>query len=221
MLMPILQILLFVNIAWSQPDTGIKLSREHLARLLKLQEQDLRSIDLRGYSTEKRTLLTYGVPKSARAMDPKGMTFRHYVGSGMEKILSCNCLKAGFTPYIILSPGLGREIFENLYGVFLTSTDAKPYEVGLPANNNYDYIDFELDDQTGLLWLEPKIFLIPGFGDIPEWLKPKYQKYKKSGVCEPALCDTFYRIDQRGGGNPLFIPIKIKCVKRNETLQCL
>jgi hypothetical protein len=213
-------LLISLQISASETD-WVKLSKTNLDSLLELQKSDLRSIDLRSYSSEKMTLMTYGVPKSAMPLDPKGTRFRHYVGSGMDKILACNCLKAGFTPYIILNPGLGREIFDDLYGIFLTTVDAKPEEVGLSANASYDYIDFELDPDTGVLWLEPKIFLVPGRGDIPEWLKPKYLEYQKSGICtDITLCESFKRIDQHGGINPMFIPVKIKCIKQNSRLTC-
>jgi len=210
-----------LNIVHAQSTDWVDLSQKNLQALLDLQKQDLRRVDLRSYSTEKQTLMTYGVPKTARPMDVRGMTFRHYVGSGMDKILACNCLKAGFTPYIIFNPGLGREIFEDLYGIFLTTTDAKPQDVGLAANDKYDYIDFELADNTGVLWLEHNIFLVPGRGDVVAWLKPLYQEYKSTGKCEKTMCETLQRIDARGGIDPMFIPVKITCQRRNGILKCL
>jgi hypothetical protein len=212
---------LLVSTLHAQSPDWVKLSQQNLQKLLELQKQDLRRIDLRSYSTEKQTLMTYGVPKTARAMDVRGMTFRHYVGSGMEKILACNCLKAGFTPYIIYNPGLGREIFEDLYGVFLTTTDAKPQDVGLAANDNYDYIDFELPENSGVLWLEHNIFLVPGRGDVVSWMKPLYLEYQRSGMCDKTMCETFKRIDARGGIDPMFMPVKISCIRQNGKLNCL
>lgn len=217
-----LLLILFFNQVTVASDTDwIRLSQDNLQQRLELQKSEMRTIDLRAYTSEKQTLLIYGVPKTAKALNPSGKIFRHYVGSGMEKILACNCLKAGFTPYIILNPGLGRQIFEDLYGIFLTTTEAKPEEVGLNANSDYDYIDFQLNPNTGVLWLESKIFVVPGNGDIPTWMKPQYAEYKRTGICEKTMCETFQRIDQRGGGlDPMFIPVEIKCIRQNKKVVC-
>lgn len=198
----------------------VELSRANLATLLELQKKPMVKEDLRAYSSEKQTLLITGVPKTAKAVNVENKIFRHYVGSGMDKILACNCLKAGITPYIITNPGFGKEIYDDLYGIFLTTTTARPEEVGLNASAASDYIDVELEARTGLLMLEPKIFLVPGQGDIPTWMKPKYLEYQRTGICEPSMCSSFKRFDRRKGIDPMFIPVKIKCVSQNNVKKC-
>ena len=198
----------------------VQLSQDNLETLLELQKKPLLKEDLRSYSSEKQVLLIKGVPKSAKAINAENKTFRHYVGSGMDKILACNCLKAGITPYVITNPGLGKEIYDDLYGIFLTTTTAKPEEVGLSASAISSYIDLELEIGTGLMMLEQKIFLVPGRGDIPGWMKPKYQEYLRTGICEASMCSSFKRFDLRGGSDPMFIPVKIKCVVQDNVKKC-
>ncbi len=158
---------------------------------------------------ERESLIISGIPKNIEEIKTRGVVFRHYVGKAMPIILQTKQLKTGITPYVVLKLGFGKEVYEDLVGIFLTTPQTPPQEVGLPASAD-DYIDLEVYSGTPVVKIEKAIFLIPGRADAPEWLKTLYLEYKKTGKANPHYKDTFDKFDRRGGVDPTFMKIKIK-----------
>jgi hypothetical protein len=124
-------------------------------------------------------------------------------------------LKTGITPYVVVSPGYSREIYEDLVGMFLTTPQTPPEKVGLPRNPNADYVDFTLYDGTPVVEIEKEILVIPGRPDVPAWIKTLYQDYKSTGRYDSKYLELFKKIDSRGGINPTFMKINIVSYRLN------
>lgn len=193
----------------------LNIAQQQTKRLLELQKKPLQKRDLYEGNPEKADYIISGVPKSVKQVNPKGVVYRHYVGKHMDIVLKTSQLKTGITPYVIMNPGFSREVYEDLAGMFLTTTNTPPERVGLPRDPNYNYIDFTLYEGTPVLEIEPEILLIPGIPDVPEWLKKMYQDYKTTGRYDRHYLETFKKIDARGGANPSFMKVKIVRYKLN------
>lgn len=179
------------------------------------KKEGLLKRDLYAGQPERADYIISGIPNYVKEIDPRGIVFRHYIGSNMPIILKTMQLKTGITPYIILNPGFSREVYEDLTGIFLTYPTTPPERVGLPKNENADYIDFTLFEGTPVLEIEKEILIIPGRPDLPDWLKTKYFEFKKTGYADPHYIDVFKKTDSRGGANPTFMQINIKNYRMN------
>lgn len=184
-------------------------------KLLVKQKQGLARRDQYQGQTERADYIISGVPSSVKVVNPRGVVYRHYIGSNMPIILSSSQLKTGITPYIIMNPGYSREVYEDLVGIFLTTPQTPPERVGLARNSRADYIDFTLYEGTPVLEIEKEILLIPGRPDLPEWLKTLYTSYKQTGRTETQYVDLFRKVDERGGIIPTFMKVKIKSYRMN------
>lgn len=129
---------------------------------------------------EKSVNIITGVPKTVKkiSVDPTRV-YRQYVNTGIDDIIKHTILLAGNLPYVIAGGGGSREFYESLTGVFLTDPEVSPSEVGLPSSDHYDYVDFTLHSNTGLLQIEEKILLIPGAPDHPQWLVEKFKQWSE------------------------------------------
>lgn len=112
-------------------------------------------------------------------------TFRHYTSTeGLEQILASKTLIVGKTAYVDF-----QSIFTDVRGVFLTDPQAESGAVGLHADN-VSWIDIKVDPKIPVIKLSrfPIIYVIPGVGTPPEWMKAAYQgqnKNNKSSSTEP------------------------------------
>lgn len=164
---------------------------------------------------ERASYIISGIPSFVKPVNPKGVIYRHYIGSNMPIILQTSQLKTGITPYVIVSPGYSKEVYEDLVGIFLTTPQTPPERVGLARNSNADYIDFTLYDGTPVVEIEKEILLIPGRPDLPAWLKTLYDNYRRTGRADTQYIDTFKKVDERGGATPTFMKIKIQSYRMN------
>ena len=164
---------------------------------------------------ERADYVISGIPAQVKQINPRGVVFRHYIGSNMPIILQTSQLKTGITPYVIMNPGYSREVYEDLVGIFLTTPQTPPERVGLPRNPTADYIDFTLFEGTPVVEIEKEILLIPGRPDLPEWLSTRYTEYRKTGRVEAQYVDLFRKVDERGGVTPTFMRIKILRYRMN------
>jgi hypothetical protein len=196
-------------------DSQIKDSQQILKKWLLLQKQGTKSRDLFSGQAERSSLITEGIPAFMKVINPQGVVFRHYIGSNMPIILESSQLKTGITPYVIVSPGYSKEIFETLVGIFLTTPQTPPEKVGLMRNPNADYIDFTLFPGTPVVQLEKEILLIPGRADIVGWMKKPYAEYLRTGRAEAQYIDSFKRFDESGAGNPTFMKVRIQSYRMN------
>lgn len=184
-------------------------------RWMEKQKLGLARRDIFQGQAERADYIISGIPKEVKLINPRGMVFRHYIGSNMPIILQTSQLKTGITPYVIMNPGYSREVYEDLVGIFLTTPQTPPERVGLPRNPRADYIDFTLYEGTPVVMIEKEILLIPGRPDLPAWLKPLYQEYRRTGRAETQYVDLFKKVDERGGVNPTFMKVKIKSYRQN------
>lgn len=164
---------------------------------------------------ERAEYLISGIPSFVKEINPKGIVFRHYTGKATSIILETKQLKTGITPYVIVSPGYSKEIYEDLVGMFLTTPQTPPEKVGLPRNPNADYVDFTLYDGTPVVEIEKEILVIPGRPDVPAWIKTLYQEYKSTGRYDSKYLELLKKIDSRGGVNPSFMKINIVSYRLN------
>ena len=164
---------------------------------------------------ERADYIITGIPKEVKEVSPQGVIYRHYVGTNMPIILETGQLKTGITPYVIMSPGFSREVYEDLVGIFLTTPQTPPERVGLPRNVDADYIDFTLYEGTPVVEIEKEILLIPGRPDLPAWLKTLYLDYKVTGRVDSHYLSLFKRVDQRGGIIPTFMKVRIQSYRLN------
>ncbi len=194
----------------------IRESQTVLKRWAELQKRDLKSRDMYAGQAERSSLIIEGIPQYVKTINPRGVVFRHYVtGDAMPIILQTQQLKTGITPYVILSPGFSKEVYQDLVGIFLTTPNTPPEKVGLRADPNMNYIDFTLYEGTPVVQIEKAILLIPGRPDLPQWIKNLYFEYKKTGRADAKYIDDFRRYDETGAGNPTFMKVKIKSYRMN------
>lgn len=185
----------------------VKKSKQNVYELLKKKKLGLEKKDLMAHSMNKRNLQIKGIPDFVEEVPAKGIIWRHYVGPNMDIILKEKNLKSGILPYIQVD-GLGRHSYDDLTGVFLTKPGVAPNKVGLADNQDYDYIDFILPPDSGVLKIEDDIFLVPGQKDYPQWLKNRLPKYHKGdGVFSDSEIKALEEIQNSPG--PMRIPIKI------------
>lgn len=185
------------------------------------QKQGISRHDQYAGQAERADYIISGIPQGVKQVNPRGVVYRHYVGKNMEIILQTRQLKTGITPYVIMNPGYSREVYQDLVGIFLTTPQTPPERVGLPRNNNADYIDFTLYEGTPVVEIEKEILLIPGRPDLPEWLKVAYLEYKKTGRTQTQYVELFKRVDERGGVTPTFMKVKIKSYRLNGVVKVL
>lgn len=176
---------------------------------MALQAQGTSQRDLFPGQPERSSLIITGIPKFIKLINPDGRIFRHYIGANMATILETSQLKTGITPYVVVNPGISREVYDDLIGIFLTNPETAPEIVGLPRNSNADYIDFTLYVGTPVVEIEPEILVIPGRPDVPQWLKKMYFEYKRTGNAEPTYLSAFEKLDKRGDISPTFMKVKI------------
>lgn len=106
------------------------------------------------------------VPRALDAAEMRSTLFRHYTTpEGFEKILERKRLVAGPVSYVS-SP----YVYPDVTGIFLTTSKFKPETVGLDSAVHSKWVDFHLPEGTGVLWLEPGIYVVPGSVAVPEWL---------------------------------------------------
>ncbi len=201
--------ILIISPVKAQLAEQIRTAQYQTQLILKLQNGPLQKRDLYQGNPEKADYIISGVPKTVKQVNPTGVVYRHYVGKNMDTVLKTSQLKTGITPYVIMNPGFSREVYEDLTGMFLTTTQTPPEKVGLPRDSNYNYIDFTLYKGTPVLEIEPEILLIPGIPDVPEWLKKLYNDYKTTGRYDSHYLETFKKIEARGGANPSFMKVNI------------
>lgn len=182
------------------------------------KKQGLARRDVFAGQAERADYIISGIPAHVKQVKPRGVVYRHYIGSNMPIILETSQLKTGITPYVIMNPGYSREVYEDLVGIFLTTPQTPPERVGLPRNSKADYIDFTLYEGTPVVEIEKEILLIPGRPDLPAWLKKLYEDYKKAGRTETQYVDLFRRVDERGGVTPTFMKVQIKSYRMNGVL---
>lgn len=188
----------------------IKEARSITDRWLSLKNKGLEKRDLYEGQAERASYIISGIPKYVSEVNPRGVTYRHYVGSNMQIILETKQLKTGITPYVVMSPGFSREVYQDLVGIFLTTPQTPPERVGLPRNSSADYIDFTLYEGTPVVEIEKEILLIPGRPDLPAWLKTLYLDYKETGRADHQYVELFQRVNDRGGINPTFMKVNIQ-----------
>ncbi len=155
-----------------------------------------------------------GFPRSAIRYQPgRDEVFRYYVSNPdvHSAILEQSALRAGVLPYVVNEPGLKKEYYIDLTGVFLTKPGFEPHQVGLDANPEMNSIDFTVSPETQMIRLEAGIFLIPGKPAYPAWVREAYQRWKQdAGVGNNGLPDAvFRRMQERESLPDLLIPIKI------------
>lgn len=182
---------------------------------MEKKKQGLARRDLYQGQAERADYIISGIPANVKQVNPKGVVYRHYIGSNMPIILESSQLKTGITPYVIMNPGYSREVYEDLVGIFLTTPQTPPERVGLARNPKADYIDFTLYDGTPVVEIEKEILLIPGRPDLPAWLKTLYEEYKRTGRTQTQYVETFKKVDERGGVTPTFMKVKIKSYRLN------
>lgn len=193
----------------------IKEAQAITKKLLDKKKQGLSRRDLYEGQAEKADYIISGTPTFVKQVNPRGVVYRHYIGSNMPIILETSQLKTGITPYVIMNPGYSREVYEDLVGIFLTTPQTPPERVGLPRNTKADYIDFTLYEGTPVVEIEKEILLIPGRPDLPAWLKKLYEEYKRTGRTETQYVNLFKRVDERGGVTPTFMKVQIKSYRMN------
>jgi hypothetical protein len=193
----------------------LKEAQEIHAQWKEMKKNGIKKRDLYEGQAERADYIISGIPKYIKEINSSGIIYRHYTGNHTAIIVETNQLKTGITPYIIMNPGYSREVYEDLVGIFLTTPMTPPERVGLPRNNNADYIDFTLYAGTPVVEIEKEILLIPGRPDLPAWLKSLYLDYKNTGRYDVHYLEIFKKADARGGVNPTFMKINIQSYRMN------
>jgi hypothetical protein len=100
-----------------------------------------------------------GLPEGVEVVSHGGIPLRHYsFREKAEIIVQTGILKAGKVPYARGSRG-SRTYFQDLTGIFLTTTGTDPGEVGVGDRNHL--VDVVLPPDVNLLKIEEGIYLIP------------------------------------------------------------
>lgn len=207
--------LVFSFSLWSQTEEQIITAQVEEAQTItekwmKKKSEGLKKRDLYAGQAERADYIISGIPKHVKEVNPSGVVYRHYTGNHTRIIVESSQLKTGITPYVIMNPGFSREVYEDLVGIFLTTPQTPPERVGLPRNDQADYIDFTLYEGTPVVEIEKEILLIPGRPDLPAWLKALYLDYKETGRYDPHYLSIFLKADERGGANPTFMKVRIQ-----------
>jgi hypothetical protein len=113
-------------------------------------------------SAGDRIRITYtGTPNVVTLVEnPENIVFCHYRDrKGIQTILATSRIIAGPTPYVNSHHRWLRETYQDMQGIFLTTTDYKPLDVGVADT---DKVLIKLPPGTGVLEFEPGIYMIPG-----------------------------------------------------------
>lgn len=154
-----------------------------------------------------------GVPATAKWVPTEGQIWRHYKGPDeVRRVVAQGQIASGIVPYVIVNPGLSREIYADLSGVFLTRPGVSPKAVGLEAGAN-SYVDFTLDSGkiSAVLEIEPGILLVPGNKAYPDWLVQKFHRRiaEPSTMLGPDEAKLFEAWNQAGRNPGTPVPIRI------------
>lgn len=169
------------------------------------------------YSVHDMEVFTIvGVPSTAKWVPAKGQIWRHYKEPEViERIAARGQIVSGIVPYVIVHPGLSREVFQDLSGVFLTKPGVSPKSVGLEAGAN-SYVDFTLDAAkiSEVLQIESGIFLVPGHRAQPEWMLQKFRKRRDDPtfVLSSEEVKLFDAWRAAGGTTATPVPIRVNAV---------
>ncbi len=183
-------------------------------KLIELKTKPMKSRVLFDSPNHGATIETYGVPANAKQLFYRPTDiFRYYVSDSavMKMILESGQLKAGQVPYAVVKPYLSKEYFYSLDGLFVTTPEFEPWQVGLDKKLNTDFVDFTLPDGLGLIQLEPGIILLPGKPDIPQWIQNSYQRYVENGSAPMpnGMEDAFKRVETFADQPDLVISVNI------------
>lgn len=182
------------------------------AAILTSQANALKMYEERGSEKDKLFVeephhirIRVGMPSTLKIVSPHGKTFRHYTSqAGLKKILDSKRLQAGWTPFYY--SGSLSDYNESLTGIFITTPDVAPYSIGVRAENSA-YVDFKLNDATGILFLRDGIMLIPGEGKPEGWKVDVYKNGQRATYT--GYEEEFARWDIEGIPQPLEMPIEI------------
>ena len=176
----------------SANEPSIALAQRMAADILNRRAQGLRVVspshhenDGSPYEYDFRNLenhAVFGIPSDVESIPTTSRVFRHYTASeGVYRIIiQSQSLLNGYLPYVRIVPGMYRELFQDLTGIFLTTPKHKASEVGVTASrvSGIYYVDVEIPPEVPLLQLEPSIFLIPlPARGYPPWMIEIYRRY--------------------------------------------
>jgi hypothetical protein len=208
-------IVLFSNGVFSKPcdqnfSDPVQLSIQNQTDLLAKRSLGVTLIKKIDAGADGQDIYFYsGVPAYVKSASMKELKVLRHYSFAIDQIVASKSLKAGPRPFIIPEPHQ-RDEFVDLTGVFFTTPDFPPHKLWLGFNDKTPYVDFVVDEKTGLLSLTEGNFLIPGAPSKPKWYVTMYEEYEKSGKAPDYLKEEFKRIKQSGGLKPqLEIPIQI------------
>ena len=190
-------------------ETVIARSQKEAGRLMQIKAKGTASREVFN-KPDQVQLATSGVPATAQLLNPGETIFRHYSSKeGVLAIVEKFTIRAGNMNYVIRSSGY-REDFTDLTGAFLTQPGSNAQDVGVITENS-SYVDLKLYAGTGLIDLEPGIFLIPGARNYPQWLVESYEKFLSSGVLPKAAAEirAVQDLAAQNGNHPLEIPVRV------------
>jgi hypothetical protein len=153
-----------------------------------------------------------GLPSGVKKIGTKDRVFRHY-SYAFQIIQSDQHLQTGVTPYVVIHPGVRREIYEDLTGIFLTDPHIEPRRVGLSDDLKNKFVDFKIPDGYSVYELEPGIYLIPTPPLVPGWLRDSYQAYRLNSVLpkDQSIRAAIFSLSARGAlTRPVRVPILIQ-----------
>lgn len=124
-----------------------------------------------------------------------GQIFRHYIRdeAAARAIVESLELLAGPLAFTF-SGGNNHVPYEDLTGVFFTTPEFAPDEVGVP--DSADYVDFTLPEHTPFLHLsgrDNRYLLLPGKAGYYKWFANGYQEWLAQGQPPAAACHEAYR----------------------------
>lgn len=188
----------------------IQLSKQNQEELLAKRQSGIKLIKKIDAGADGQDIYFYsGVPAYVKSASMKDLKVLRHYSFAVDAIVASKTLKAGPRPFIIPEPHQ-RDEFVDLTGVFFTTPDFPPHKLWLGFNEKTPYIDFVVDEKTGLLSLTEGNYLIPGAPSKPQWYVTMYEEYEKSGNAPEYLKEEFKRIKASGGIKPqLEIPIQI------------
>ena len=170
---------------------------------LKIQSEPLLFIETGSKKFDgHQEFKSYGIPPTAKFRTTKPEeVFRHFSQiENIEKIKQEQRLVAGNLPYITRGKGTDRVSYVNLTGVFFTTSQFAPNNIGVEKNSSTSYIDFTLPPGTEIIELEDGVFLVPGPSKKPEWLTNYYDQWKINPESVPSYVRSSMReIDNEGG----------------------
>lgn len=119
---------------------------------------------------------TLGFPTESTIVETNGHTFVYFTDrQGVQIIATTNEIQAGWRPFEKSGRG-SRQVFEEVTGVFLTTPDAYPKDVGVEPQKTYR-IAVSLPQHPYIIQLSHNTFVVPSFPITNRWITSLFEQW--------------------------------------------